>query len=41
MLREVIRFRKQDWDERDEHESLLDTYRHAIETATAPVAEAA
>ncbi len=41
ILREVIRLRKQDRDERDEHESLLDTYLHAIETATPPVAEAA
>ena len=40
-LREVVRLRKQDREERDEHESLLDTYMHAIETATAPVAEAA
>ena len=41
VLREVVRLRKQDREERDEHESLLDTYMHAIETETAPVAEAA
>jgi uncharacterized protein (UPF0335 family) len=41
VLREVVRLRKQDREERDEHESLLDTYMHAIETATVPVAEAA
>ncbi len=41
VLREVVRLRKQDRDERDEHESMLDTYMHAIETASAPVAEAA
>ena len=34
----MIRLRKQDREERDEHESLLDTYMHAIETASAPVA---
>ena len=41
VLREVVRLRKQDRDEREEHESLLDTYMHAIETASTPVAEAA
>ena len=41
VLREVVRLRKQDQDERDEHESLLDIYLHAIETASVPVAEAA
>ena len=33
ILREVIRVRKQDQKERDEMESLLDTYLHALETA--------
>jgi uncharacterized protein (UPF0335 family) len=33
ILKEVIRLRKQDKKERDEHESLLDVYLHAIETA--------
>jgi uncharacterized protein (UPF0335 family) len=33
ILKEVIRLRKQDKKDRDEHESLLDLYLHAIETA--------
>ena len=41
ILKEVIRLRKQDQDERDEHESLLDLYMHAIGSASAPMAEAA
>jgi uncharacterized protein (UPF0335 family) len=40
ILREVIRVRKQDQKERDEQESLLDTYLHALETAS-PAAKAA
>jgi uncharacterized protein (UPF0335 family) len=32
-LREVIKVRKQDQKERDEQESLLDTYLHAIKSA--------
>jgi uncharacterized protein (UPF0335 family) len=40
VLREVIRVRKQDREERDEQESLLDVYLHAIEGAT-PKAKAA
>ena len=32
ILREVIRVRKQDQKERDEQESLLDVYLHAIMT---------
>jgi uncharacterized protein (UPF0335 family) len=40
ILKEVIRLRKQDKNERDERDSLLDVYLHAIETA-APLAEAA
>ena len=39
ILKEVIRLRKQDKNERDERDSLLDVYLHAIETA--PLAEAA
>ncbi len=35
VLREVIRIRKQDQNERDEHESLLDVYLQAIRSATA------
>jgi uncharacterized protein (UPF0335 family) len=38
ILKEVVRLRKQDKNERD---SLLDVYLHAIETAPAPLAEAA
>ena len=40
ILKEVIRMRKQDKKERDEHESLLDLYLHAIETGE-PVLQAA
>jgi uncharacterized protein (UPF0335 family) len=40
ILREVIRIRKQDAQERDEQETLLDLYLHAIEAA-APRAKAA
>ena len=41
ILREVVRLRKQDEKERDERESLLDVYLHALETASVPLAEAA
>ena len=41
ILREVVRLRKQDDKERDERESLLDVYLHALETASPPLAEAA
>lgn len=40
ILREVIRLRKQDQDERDEMETLLDVYLHAIENA-GPLLQAA
>jgi uncharacterized protein (UPF0335 family) len=40
ILREVIRVRKQDQKDRDEQETLLDLYLHALETA-APRAKAA
>jgi uncharacterized protein (UPF0335 family) len=43
-LKEIIRLRKQDKDERDEHETLLDVYMRAMDTAAsapAPVAKAA
>ncbi len=40
VLREVIRIRKKDKQERDEQETLVDLYMHAIETAK-PVAKAA
>src|SRR3954453_18780596 len=53
VIKEIIRLRKQDKDERDEHETLLDVYMCAMETpspapapvgeeeAAAPIAEAA
>ena len=42
ILKEIIKLRKQDQDERDEHESLLDVYMRAMdETGPASVAEAA
>jgi uncharacterized protein (UPF0335 family) len=42
ILNEIIKLRKQDQDERDEHDSLLDVYMRAMdEAAPAPVAEAA
>lgn len=41
ILKEVIRLRKQDQDERDERDSLLDLYMQAIDTAARPMAEAA
>jgi len=33
ILKEIIKLRKQDEDERDERESLLDLYMRAMETA--------
>ncbi len=41
VLREIIRLRKQDKDERDEHESLLDLYLRAMEAPDAERAKAA
>jgi uncharacterized protein (UPF0335 family) len=41
ILKEVIRLRKQDQNERDERDTLLDLYLHAIETAPAQKAQAA
>ena len=40
ILKEVIRLRKQDQKERDERDTLLDVYLHAIDTA-GPVLQAA
>ena len=40
ILREVVKLRKQDKAERDERDSLLDVYLHAVETAS-PMAKAA
>jgi uncharacterized protein (UPF0335 family) len=42
ILKEIIKLRKQDQEERDEHDSLLDVYIRAMDEAgPAPVAEAA
>src|SRR6516165_7305751 len=41
VLKEILRLRKQDKDERDEQESLLDLYLRAMESAGASRAEAA
>ncbi|MGF9763655.1 DUF2312 domain-containing protein [Microvirga sp. 0TCS3.31] len=42
ILKEIIKLRKQDQDERDEHDSLLDVYMRAMDEAgPAPVAAAA
>jgi uncharacterized protein (UPF0335 family) len=32
VLKEIVKLRKQDQDERDEHETLLDVYMRAMET---------
>ncbi len=39
VLKEILKLRKQDKDERDEQETLLDVYLRAMDTA--PLAEAA
>ncbi len=41
ILKEILKLRKQNEQERDEQESLLDLYLHAIETAEAQQAKAA
>ena len=44
ILKEIIKIRKQDKEERDEHETLLDVYMRAMDSAEAeaePVAKAA
>ena len=41
VLKEILRLRKLDKDERDEHESLLDLYLRAMEGAGAQEAKAA
>ena len=33
ILKEIIKLRKQDKEERDEHETLLDVYLHAMDSA--------
>jgi uncharacterized protein (UPF0335 family) len=40
VLREILRLRKQDKDERDEHESLLDLYLRAMEVPAPSQAKA-
>ena len=41
VLKEILRLRKQDKDERDEQESLLDLYLRAMESANSSQARAA
>ena len=41
VLKEILRLRKQDKDERDEQESLLDLYLRAMESAGASQTKAA
>lgn len=41
ILREVVKLMKQDQNERDERDSLLDVYLHAVLSSGAPVAKAA
>ena len=41
ILKEIIKLRKQDQDERDEHETLLDVYLRAMEAEPAQPAKAA
>ena len=42
VLKEIIKLRKQDQDERDEHDTLLDVYMRAMDQGgPAPMAEAA
>jgi uncharacterized protein (UPF0335 family) len=42
ILKEIIKLRKQEQEERDEHDTLLDVYMRAMDEAgPAPVAEAA
>ncbi|MBL0407604.1 DUF2312 domain-containing protein [Microvirga aerilata] len=42
VLKEIIKLRKQDQEERDEHDTLLDVYMRAMdETAAIPAAQAA
>ena len=41
VLREILRLRKLDREDREEHESLVDLYLRAMESASAAPAEAA
>jgi uncharacterized protein (UPF0335 family) len=41
VLKDILKLRKQDKDERDEHETLLDLYMRAMESGADPIAKAA
>ena len=41
VIKEIIRLRKQDKDERDEHETLLDLYMRAMDSSDTDQAKAA
>ena len=41
VIKEIIRLRKQDKDERDEHETLLDVYLRAMESSEPEQSKAA
>jgi uncharacterized protein (UPF0335 family) len=41
ILKEIVKLRKQDAEERDEHDTLLDVYMRAMDASSAPVARAA
>jgi len=41
VLKEILRLRKQDKDQQDEHETLLDLYHRAMESAEPSQAQAA
>lgn len=41
ILKEIIKLRKQDQDQRDEHETLLDLYMRAMESEERAAAKAA
>jgi uncharacterized protein (UPF0335 family) len=41
VLKEIVKLRKQDKDERDEHETLLDVYMRAMDSAEPEMAKAA
>ena len=41
ILKEIVKLRKQDQDERDEHDTLLDVYMRAMDEPAPPNAEAA
>lgn len=41
VLKEILKLRKQDKDERDEQDSLLDLYMQAMEQGEAPLKQAA